>query len=259
MYTVGNITIEKIEQLTEETAKEIAEDSMEIKGHNIYFIDFGGHFGYSVVVFCNGHHIHYANDYELNHRWQNASHEELKQIYIKGLNRKLFTEEELSEPIKNYTDFECKRHFLQNYYGMRQDYISVFRIAPTEKEEKEFRRRVEKMFFNPVCYAYYDDKEFVQHRIDLSIALAKAEEETLNNFEYWKNAIYLEMCNHEYGINLQADFDTLSAFGNPEWHGESNEALEKMFDEVEFNDMQRKAYIEARKEYYKKAEEGGWF
>ena len=34
-----------------------------------------------------------------------------------------------------------------------------------------------------------------------------------NNFEYQKAAFKHEMFNHEYSINWQADYDTLSAFG----------------------------------------------
>lgn len=252
-----NVTIRDIEEMSEDVAILVAEESMEIKGHNIYFVDFDGNFGYSVLVFCNGHHIYFANDYELHHAERDR--EWLHDWYIKSLNNKLFTEEELAEPIKTYTEYKNKRDFLQNYYGMRQDYVSAFRICSTEKDEKKFQRKVAKMVFNPVCYAYYDNKEFVQHCIDLSIALAKAEEETLNNFDYWVSAIYYEMCNHEYGINWQRDYDTLSAFGNPDWHGEDDNNINKMFDDVGFNEMQRKAYFAARDKYYKDAEEKEWF
>ena len=256
--TVPEYTIKDIEALSEDQAKELSEESMVIKGHNIYFIDFPGYFGYSACVFCNGHHIHYANDYELHHKGR--SHEDLKNWYIETMNHKLYTEEELSEPIKSYDDYESKRSFLQNYYGMRGDYISAFMISPSEKEEKAFKRKVEKMYFNPVCYAYYDSREFVEKCVKLHVALTAAKNDTLDNFDYWVDAIYTEMCNHEYGINWQRDYDTLSAFGNVNWYSEDyNSNLEKMFNDVGFNKMQREAYIAAKQKYYKIADEKGWF
>lgn len=252
-----NFTIKEIEALTEDQAKDLSEEELEIKGHNVYLIDFYGYFGYSAVVFCNGHHIYYANDYELHHAGK--SWEELKNLYIREMNRKLYTEEELSEPIAKYEEYESKRYFLQNYYGMREDYISAFRIATSEEKEKEFERSVKDMYFNPVCYAYYYDREFVQKCVNLHIALTKAKNDTLDNFKYWKDAIYQEMCNHEYGINWQADFDTLSAFGNPEWRrDESKNTLKIWFKDVGFNKIQKDAYMAARQMYYEKAEENGW-
>ena len=254
--TGESVTIKEIENLDEQTAKEIAEEAIEIKGHQVYFVDFDGYFGYSALVFCNGHHIHYANDYELHH--QGKTHEELKAWYIEGLNNKLYTEEELSEPIKNYSDYELKRYFLQNYYGMREDYISAFCIAPTEKEEQAFKKSVKNMFYNPVCFAYYKNEEFVKKCVQLHVALTKAKSDTLDNFDYWKDAILTEMFNHEYGINWQADFDTLSAFGNPEWRRGDKNTLEAWFKDVGFNALQKKAYRAAREEYYKIADEKGY-
>ena len=58
-----------------------------------------------------------------------------------------------------------------------------------------------------------------------------------------------------YVINWQADYDTLSAFGHVEWHGENEDALEKYFDELKFNDVQKKAYRDARTEYYENNKE----
>mgnify|MGYP006983152606 CR=1 FL=1 len=54
-------TIRDIEALTEAQAAAKAIEVTEIKGHQIYFVDFGGYFGYSVLVFADGHHIKYAN------------------------------------------------------------------------------------------------------------------------------------------------------------------------------------------------------
>ena len=62
------MTIEKIQKLTITEARKIALEIMEIKEHKCIFVDFNDNrFGYSVLVFKNGKHIYYANDYELHH------------------------------------------------------------------------------------------------------------------------------------------------------------------------------------------------
>ena len=61
------------------------------------------------------------------------------------------------------------------------------------------------------------------------------------------------MYNHEYYINWEADFDTLSAFGNIDYSEDAT--LESYFEQLGFNETQKKAYRAARKEYYKQVEE----
>lgn len=56
-------TIRDIQAMTEADAATIALEKLDIKGHTVYLVDFGGYFGYSCLVFKNGHHIYYANDY----------------------------------------------------------------------------------------------------------------------------------------------------------------------------------------------------
>lgn len=54
-------TIKDIESLTFDEAAEIALEHINIKDHDILFVDFGGYFGYSALVFKNKKHIYYAN------------------------------------------------------------------------------------------------------------------------------------------------------------------------------------------------------
>ena len=91
---------------------------------------------------------------------------------------------------------------------------------------------------------------FTRHKKELK--------EFKKNIKELENGFYDEMCNHEYGINCQGDYDVLSCFGNIEYHDNVNE-LEMYFDELGFNDDERKAYIKASKRYYKDALEGDWF
>ena len=43
-------TIRDIEALTEEQAAAMAIETASVKGHQVYFVDFGGYFGYSVTT-----------------------------------------------------------------------------------------------------------------------------------------------------------------------------------------------------------------
>ena len=49
-------TISEIEALTLAEVIIMKEDYVEINGHDIYFVDFGGYFGYSALVFKDGAH-----------------------------------------------------------------------------------------------------------------------------------------------------------------------------------------------------------
>lgn len=247
--------ISDIENITEKEAREMALEKMELKGHNIYFVDFVGHFGYSKLVFKNGHHIYHANDYELHHRgnsWcKGKTREELREWYINGTNTTLFTEEEIAEPLTDYDEYNRKRHFLHSYYGMRTDYVSIFCCNPTKEQQAEFDRKTKTMTYNPVAFAYMPDAEFVKHHIELLKTLDKVKDNMSNDYEYLKKAYLHEMHNHEYGINWQADYDTLSAFGNVHYHDTD---LNAYFEELNFTDLQKQAYLDARTQYFKETE-----
>ncbi len=251
-----SFNIKNIEQITENEAKESAIETAEIKGFNIYFVDFGGSFGYSYLVFKDGHHIHYANDYELHHGWivKENGKEALKEYYIESINNKLFTDEEIKAPIKSYDEYNKKSYFLNNYYAMQRDRVSVFYINPTDEEQAKLDEAKETMVYDPVGFCYIADKEFVNHHIELKNALDASKEATKNDFEYQKSAFMYEMANHEYAINWQADYDTLSAFGHITPQPDFSEDINKYFDELKFTQVQKDAYVAARKEYMKKQE-----
>ena len=251
-------TIEKIQSMLEADAMAIAEEKIETKGHDCYFIDFDNCFGYSVCVFCEGRHIYYANDYELHHRGK--THEDLRKLYLEHLNKTLYTEDELSEPLKSYEEYRAKSHFLHNHYGMRREYESIFCIIHSEEEREIRNRKIASMFFNPICFCYNDSKEFVKQCADLNRALENRYKETFADYEFQKSAFYYELANHEYHINTyQGDWDTLSVFGKIEWHGQGAEAREIYFDELNFTDIQRKAFNDARKEFLSTAYKNGWY
>lgn len=244
-----NYTIHDIEALTEEQAAEMAEEMQNIKGHQVYFVDFGGYFGYSVLVFADGHHITHANDYALHHKCKGRA--ELHAMYHNRLNKKLFTIEEL-KTATNYVDKKAKEYYIRNYYSMRRDHISMFFIGSDEEREK-IRRKTAKMIFSPVFLAYYDKKDidFVKTGEALFIGLEAADQQNKDSKEYWEKAFLHEMFNHEYGINWQGDFDICSCFGDCSGVRDF-EDINELFDACNFSKVQRSAYMAARREYYKK-------
>ena len=250
------MNIREIEALTEDQARAMALEIMSIKEHTVYIIDEGGYFGYSALVFKNGRHIHYANDYALHHNGRDR--EWLRKWYVETLNGKLFTETEICGAVKNYDEYRKKEDYLRNYYPMQVDYVSQFRILHNKAEEDAFDREIAGLHYNPVSFCYMADEEFIKHHVKLFATLQERKAELNNAPEYWKDAFKREMYNHEYAINWQADYDTLSAFGNVKWHnGEGN--VNQYFDDLGFNDIQRKAYKEAKREYYKECREKDMF
>lgn len=244
-------TIRDIETLTETQAAEMAIETTTVKGHQVYFVDFGGYFGYSALVFADGRHIKYADDYELHHAGK--SRDELREFYLGSLSRKLFTADEM-ENVSDYRDKQAKEYYIRNYYGLRRDHVSLFFCGPDSEREK-LRKKTEKMIFSPIFLAYYDkkDADFVKSGEELLATLEKAEPQK-DNAEYWKDAFLREMFNHEYGINWQADFDVCSCFGN--CSGVENiDDLNALFAACNFSDAQRAAYMAAQREYSKQSAE----
>lgn len=242
-------TICDIEALTEAQAAKMAIEAATIKGHQVYFVGFGGYFGYSALVFADGHHIKYADDYELHHKGK--SRDELREFYRASLSRKLFTAEEMGT-VSDYQDKQAKEYYIRNYYGMRRDHISLF-FCGSEKERERARNKTGSMIFSPVFLAYYDkkDADFVKSGEELLATLEKAEPKK-DDAEYWKGAFLREMLNHEYGINWQADFDVCSCFGDCSGVIDIDD-INALFDACKFSDVQRAAYMAARREYSKQS------
>ena len=240
--------IREIEALTEREAKAMALETEVIKEHNVYYVDLGEYFGYSCLVFKNKRHIYYANDYQLHHTWCKKP-SELKGYYRNNLSSILFTEDEIGEPVKGYDEYKRKEYFLRNYYIMQVDYLSMFGIRETKEEKAAYNRKKARRTFDPISFAYVKDPAFVKKHAKLLSDLMKAKKAMDDDFEYQKSAFLAEMYDHEYSINWQADFDTLSAFGNLQYVNADNE-LESYFTQLGFSDVQKRAYMAARKEYY---------
>lgn len=244
------MTISEIEKITEQQAQKMAIQSEVIKEHNIYFVDLGEYFKYSALVFINGRHIHYADEYELHHPSANGDRERLTETYRKALNNKLFTEDEITGDLSDYDEYRQKSYYLHNYYVMRVPYVSMFQIFHDDKEEKAFRKKVKNMIVDPAGFCYVENtyREFVDRHMELTKILAEKYRQKTTDYEYLKSAIKYEMGNHEYQINYQGNWEVVGCvFGDTEYSEQDD--YNKYFDQLNLNDIQRKAYIDARREY----------
>lgn len=205
--------IDMIRALTAEEARQMALETMEIKDHECIFVDFGGYFGYSVLVFKNEKHIHYADDFELHHSYivKESGKEALKQCYIDTLNRKLYTDSELLKDIKTYDEYKKKNYFLRNYYIMRYDYVSIFGIG--EEAQKAFdEARKTYTIYNPVSFCYVNDKNIVKTQSEILKHLEESFEKLKASDETFTEMISYQLSNHEACITCDYT-DALDALG----------------------------------------------
>ena len=208
-----DFNIDMIRALTIEEARQLAIETMEIKNHVCIFVDFEGYFGYSVLVFKNGKHIHYADDFELHHGYivKKSGKEALKQWYIESLNRKLYTDAELMEEVKTYDEYEKKNYFLRNYYIMRYDYVSIFGIG--EEAQKAFdEARKTYTVYNPVSFCYVTDENIVKTQTEILKHLEESFEELKKSDETFREMVSSELANHEACITCDYE-DALDALG----------------------------------------------
>ena len=194
------MNITGIENLTYEEAKNNALESMNIKDHDCFLIDFGGYFGYSALVFKNNKHIYHANDYELHHRHlvKEKGHNALREYYIKEMNGKLYTDAEMMEEPTSYNEYEKKNHFLRNYYIMRYNHESIFFIG-TDAECEERQRKIEKNYpyYNSISFCYVSDPEIINTQKKYLEILQNAYERLQNNLEVFRKMVRKELANHE--------------------------------------------------------------
>jgi hypothetical protein len=79
-----------------------------------------------------------------------------------------------------------------------------------------------------------------------------------------EDAIYYEMCDHEYAINWQRNWDVLSCFSKGElkyYEDDYSEAaaISKYFDDLGWTEETKGAFFAARKRYFKDARKNDWF
>ena len=251
------------DELTEKQAKEFATDTMDIKGYTVYFVPVEIYQGLCAVAFKNGHPIYH--EIALNQRPYGEdipSADKLKEIYIRDFNKTLFTEDEL-KTVKDYDDYCIKDYFLRNYYCNEVDRLSMFGIEIKPGVYDMGVDMNKKKRYYPItnaisfCYMKEKDKDFVKHQFDLHTELLKAKETAeKSSEEYIINAFVSEMCNHEYAINWQGDWDVCSCFGDCEYRETKNYIyyLTEMGMEDKID-----AFRKAKNKYWRMAKDNDWF
>lgn len=253
------MTIQEIRALSEAEAKAMAIERVCIKGYTIYFVNLGEYFGYSYLVFKNGSIIEHANDYELHHRHQveTKGYGSLKKFYVKNASKNLYTEEELKSPLKDYDDYHRRMNFLINIYGLEKETISAVRIMDSEEERIQFKKSVENMILDKVNCSYYKQKdiETVRNHYRLLEEVNKCLEDTKTDYAFLKEAFKYEMVNHEVFLSYTPHYDTLSSLSMfADIPYSEDDDLNKYFACLKFNNTQKKAYLDAYKEYVNEAE-----
>ena len=208
-----NWNIDGIQNITYEEAQKNALELMKIKDHDCIFVDFGGNFGYSVLVFQNGKHIYYANDYELHHAYlvEEQGKEALRQYYIDAMNDKLFTDAELLHGVTSYDEYKRKDYFLRNYWIMQFDRLSIFGIG--DKAQKEFDEAKPNFpFYNPISFCYVADAEIVEKSKMFSVHLEKVYAKLKTDDNAFRDMVRCELANHEACITCDY-MDALGALG----------------------------------------------
>lgn len=222
--------IDHIDKITEAEARIMADQHEVVKGHDIYFIDFGGYFKFGYVVFCSGHHMRHASDFELHH--SGKSREELYKFYRACLKKKLFTEKGLAAKLKNYNDYQARKNYLTNYYCDMENYIFSMGNFGDPEFKAQHEAETKDLYFNNVTFGYYRNPDFVKKCADLYDAIEAAKDAMSSDFEYWKKAFRYEFGNYEciYG-------------------GRYIEAAAAATNGKPLNDIQKRAYKEAKREY----------
>ena len=194
--------INKIENISLEEARAIADEEILIKEHTCIFTDFKDNtFGYSVLVFKNGRHIYFANDYALHHRklFKEQGKKGLRNFYIREMNSKLFTDEELLSGASSYEDYKKKNYFLRNLWIMQFDYVSAVRIKDKCKTLSEYTA------FDPLSMCYLKDTSILDKQRTLHSSLHRSLVYQKNNPEMFRQMIRHELYNHEACITCSAD------------------------------------------------------
>lgn len=206
-----NYTITEIENgLTYQQVQALAEETMRIKEHEIFFVNLGDYFGFSALVWKDGKHIYFANLYEL-HYPSAKNREELKQRFIEVLSNKLFTDVEMLEEVTSYGEYQRKQHYLRNYYIMRFDYLSIFAIGK-EKQEKLEKLKKDYPYFNNISFCYVKDGEIVATQRKYLDILETSLQKLIKSEDTFREMVQRELANTEACITCSYT-EALEALG----------------------------------------------
>lgn len=204
----------EVEALTEKAVKKIATEHFDCKGHDCYIANLGDIFGLSALVFKNGHHIFYANQYYLHYHHMYKEDEKLVQKYKKILNNILFSEDEILGKVGDYDDFSRKEHYIRNYLPQAYDHISMFCCGMTDEEERSRKYKISRWYkyYSSVAFGYFKDKDFVETENQYMAHLRDSYDQIKNDSDVFRKMIKYELYNHECGYTGEYN-EALSAVG----------------------------------------------
>lgn len=195
---------EELETMAEETAKEYAFRKLKVKDFDAYMIKTEGYFGIALLIYKNNSVVYV--DSELHYHWVKTKHTMFKKMLNKA-NLELYTENELIQPIKSYSDYYYKTRFLNNYYQHYHNGISMW-------DEKSKRVKDNWFFAKFISFCYYEHKEDVDKLRQLYEGLGEQHKAKCLDDEYFKKAISYELSNHEYVYGGQESLiNALDALG----------------------------------------------
>lgn len=214
-------------------------DVEDVKGYSAWFVQLES-YGYSVLVTKNGRRIDTADDYELHHRGK--AREELRKLYMKELNKKLFTDEELRAPSKSYTEHKAKRDYVLSIYPLQREHMSMF-----DGEKPDGWVRGGLYYFPPY------EKAFARS-VDGLLRMLKSSEP--RSYGYMLGAFHYEMRNHEYVLDYDGDYAVMSLFANIGYHAGYD--TEDYLKATGWSSEWKRAYRDAQRKYWKDARENDW-
>lgn len=229
-----------VKELTLHDARKMADQHVVIKDHDCYFAHLGGRFENSVLVFKDDRHIHYADDFQLhhNHIVRKEGLSALRDFYLKSLNQKLFSDEELEQECSTYDEYQRKDCFLRNYWIMRYDYRTAFYIEKKDREAIE-KAKEEYPYFNAISFCYMREPEPIALQRKYMDFLKKSMNRFLKDPEIFRKMVRTELENYEAAFSYRYE-DALAALGLeyrklPVWQKiVVNEELEKQVTRAAF-------------------------
>ena len=196
------------EHIDFETAQRIAEKHETIKNHDVFFTTLENHYGYSALVFKNNRHIHYADLYQLHYEYTAKEHglEYLHEYFVKILNERLFTDEELLGPITSYADYRNKIYYAINYVMLQYDTASMYFMSKEEAAEKQYN------YVSHISMHYAKTPEPIEKQAAFYENLKNELKKNLEKTTFFKKAVKTELANHEAGYSCEYD-DALRTLG----------------------------------------------
>lgn len=159
----------------------------------------------------------------------------------------------------------------QEYKQKRQEEFNVlpifFAFGQQQFKEQMENRGLAEDDYDKICklgdtggFFLKSDSEVIRSYFSKTDDLQKL----MKTKKFAESAIYYEMCNHEYGINWQRNWDVLNCFSPTELDYleddlDEGEAIDGYFKQLGWSEKQREAFWSARRRYFRNAERQHWF